>query len=130
MVLFSVYREQGIFISRWLKVSGRQPGGAAKAGVLSSFIVGSVTGSAVGNVAITGAITIPLMKRSKYEAYVAGATGAAASTGGTILPPVMGAAAFIMSAITGRSYLDIVKIAAIPGVLYFCSIYLHTHFML
>jgi TRAP transporter 4TM/12TM fusion protein len=109
-------------------ILGRKPGGGAKAGVLSSFIVGSVTGSAAGNVAITGAITIPLMKKTKYESYVAGATEAVASTGGTILPPVMGAAAFIMSAITGRSYLDIIKIAAIPGILYFCSVFMHTHF--
>lgn len=107
---------------------GRKTGGCAKAAVVSSFIVGSVTGSAAGNVAITGTLTIPLMKRTGYEAHVAGATEAAASTGGTILPPVMGAAAFVMAAIIGRSYAEVIAVAAIPGVIYFISVLAHTHF--
>lgn len=107
---------------------GHRVGGSAKAAVGSSFIVGSVTGSAAGNVAITGIVTIPLMKKTGYEAHVAGATEATASTGGTILPPVMGAAAFIMAAMMGVSYVDIIKVAALPGVIYFISVFLHTHF--
>ncbi|MCF3934779.1 TRAP transporter fused permease subunit [Acuticoccus sp. M5D2P5] len=107
---------------------GHRAGGAAKAAVASSAVIGSVSGSAAANVAITGVISIPLMKRSGYSAHVAGATEAAASTGGTILPPIMGTAAFIMVALTGIPYSQIALYAAIPAVLYFLNVYLQIHF--
>lgn len=111
-----------------LSVLGHRPGGAAKAAVASSAIVGSVSGSAAANVAITGVISIPLMKRCGYSPHVAAATEAAASTGGTILPPIMGTAAFIMVALTGIPYATIALYAAVPALLYFTNIYLQVHF--
>lgn len=111
-----------------LSFMGRSSGGGAKAAVASSFIVGSVTGSAAANVAITGVITIPLMKRTGYKAHIAGAIEAAASTGGTVMPPVMGTAAFIMVALTGIGYADIALYSAIPAILYFALVFLQVHF--
>lgn len=111
-----------------LSFLGRSAGGGAKAAVSSSFIVGSVTGSAAANVAITGVITIPLMKRTGYKAHIAGAIEAAASTGGTVMPPVMGTAAFIMVALTGIGYADIALYSAIPAIMYFSLVYLQVHF--
>jgi TRAP transporter 4TM/12TM fusion protein len=111
-----------------LSFLGRQTGGGAKAAVASSGIVGSVTGSAAANVAVTGVISIPLMKRSGYPPHIAGATEAAASTGGTILPPIMGAAAFIMVALTGIPYAEVALFAALPAALYFLNVYMQIHF--
>lgn len=111
------------------KLVGRKlRGGAAQTAVVSSALVGSVTGSAVANVAITGAFTIPLMKKVGYRPEQAGAIEAAASTGGQILPPVMGAAAFLMSGITGIPYIQIVLAAIIPALLYFIAVGLYVEF--
>lgn len=111
-----------------LSFLGRRAGGGAKASVASSMIVGSVTGSAAANVAITGVLTIPLMKRTGYAPHIAAATEAAASTGGTVMPPVMGAAAFIMVALTGIPYAKIALLSAVPALVYFLCVYLQVHF--
>ena len=111
-----------------LSFLGRRAGGGAKASVASSMIVGSVTGSAAANVAITGVLTIPLMKRTGYATTIAAATEAAASTGGTVMPPVMGAAAFIMVALTGIPYAKIALLSAVPALVYFLCVYLQVHF--
>lgn len=100
-------------------VGSRFRAGPALAAVISSAIMGSINGSAVANVATTGAVTIPLMKRSGFRPEFAGAVEAAASTGGMFLPPIMGVGAFIMSELTGIPYIDIAIAAFIPGLLYF-----------
>lgn len=105
------------------KLAGQKlRGGPAQTAVISSALVGMVTGSAIANVAITGAFTIPLMKKVGYKPEQAGAIEAAASTGGQIMPPVMGAAAFLMSGITGIPYSEIMVAAFIPALLYFIAI--------
>lgn len=111
-----------------LSFLGTRAGGGAKAAVGSSFITASISGSASANVAITGNITIPLMIRTGYRPHVAGGIEAAASTGGTVMPPVMGASAFIMVALTGIPYGTIVLYATIPALLYFLNVYLQVHF--
>ncbi|MGH6725435.1 MAG: TRAP transporter permease [Pseudolabrys sp.] len=111
-----------------LSLLGKHPGGGAKAAVTSSMIVGSITGSAAANVAITGVITIPLMIRSGYRPHIAAGIEAAASTGGTVLPPVMGSAAFIMVALTGIPYSEIALYSAIPAVIYYLVVFLQVHF--
>jgi len=109
-------------------VVGTLRGGPAKAAVASSFMLGSVMGSSTANTAITGAITIPLMIRSGFRKHVAGAVEAAASIGGQFMPPVMGAGAFLMAALTGVPYLKVISVAAIPAVLFFLSTYVMVHF--
>ncbi|MDA0231727.1 MAG: TRAP transporter fused permease subunit [Proteobacteria bacterium] len=116
------------FTNICLSFLGTRPGGGAKAAVGASFITASISGSASANVAITGSITIPMMIRTGYRPAVAGGIEAAASTGGTIMPPVMGASAFIMVALTGFSYGTIVLYATIPALLYFLNVYLQVHF--
>lgn len=111
-----------------LAIAGRTAGGPAKIAVVASGIMGSVTGSSVANVVATGSYTIPLMKRTGYPAHVAGAVEAAASTGGQMLPPVMGAAAFLVAAFTETAYVEICKIAAIPAIIYFLSVGMMVHF--
>jgi TRAP transporter 4TM/12TM fusion protein len=111
-----------------LAIAGRTAGGPAKIAVVASGIMGSVTGSSAANVVATGAYTIPLMKRAGYRPHVAGAVEAAASTGGQMLPPVMGAAAFLVAAFTETAYVDICKIAAIPAIIYFISVGAMVHF--
>jgi len=111
------------FIKFALAVAGRARGGPAKVAVISSALMGTINGSAVGNVATTGTFTIPLMKRLGYPAQTAGAIEAVASTGGMIMPPIMGAGAFIMAEITGIPYADIAVAAAIPAVVYFLAVY-------
>lgn len=101
---------------------GRSRGGAAKIAVIASALMGSVSGSAVANVASTGVITIPLMKRSGFSARVAGAFEAVASTGGQIMPPVMGAAAFLLAEFVQTSYSTVVLAAAVPAALYFFAV--------
>ncbi len=103
-------------------------GGPAKAAVISSCLFGSISGSTIANVATTGQITIPLMKKSGYSAEFAGAVEAVASTGGQIMPPVMGAAAFVMAEYTGIPYGRIILAAAIPGVLYYLAVFVMVHF--
>jgi len=97
-------------------------GGAAQTAVVSSALVGMVTGSAMGNVALTGAFTIPLMKKMGYTPETAGAVEAVASTGGQLMPPIMGAAAFMMAGITGVPYVRIMVAAVIPALLYYLGV--------
>ncbi|MEM2882344.1 MAG: TRAP transporter fused permease subunit, partial [Candidatus Bathyarchaeia archaeon] len=109
-------------------IVGRSRGGPAKLAVLSSAAFGSISGSAVANVYGTGMFTIPMMKRIGYKPAFAGAVEAVASTGGQIMPPVMGAAAFIMAEIMGIPYIEVAKAAFLPAVLYFLSVGLMVHF--
>lgn len=109
-------------------LTGRMVGGPAKTAVIASGFMGSVSGSAVANVATTGSFTIPMMKRTGYKPYIAGAIEAAASTGGQIMPPIMGAGAFLMAEFTNTPYLDIVKIAIIPACMYYFTTYCFVHF--
>ena len=107
---------------------GRQIGGPAKAAVLSSAFMASISGSAVSNVATTGSVTIPLMKRMGYPPPFAAAVEACASTGGVFTPPVMGAVAFILAEFLGVPYWDVVKAAAVPAAIYFVSVLAMVHF--
>lgn len=116
------------FIDLAVALTGRSQGGSGKAAVVASLLMGMVSGSSVANAVTTGAFTIPLMKSSGYKPNFAGAVVAAASTGGQVMPPVMGAAAFIMAQFLGISYWDIVVAAAIPATLYFISIIAMVHF--
>ena len=108
-------------------LTGRRTGGPAKIAVISSGFMGSVSGSAVANTVATGSLTIPLMKRMGFRPHIAGGVEAAASTGGQLMPPIMGAGAFIMAQWTGISYLHIIAVAAIPAVMYFLSVGFFVH---
>jgi TRAP transporter 4TM/12TM fusion protein len=108
-------------------VSGGAKGGPAKIAVISSALYGTISGSPTSDVVTTGSITIPMMKRMGYRPAFAGAVEVAASTGGSLLPPVMGAAAFIMAEYTGIAYVDIAFAAIIPALLYYLPIYLQVH---
>ena len=110
------------FLNLALIAAGRVRGGAAQVAVIASGIMGMINGSAVANVATTGAMTIPMMKRQGYPAQFAGAVEAAAASGGQIMPPIMGAGAFVMAEILGIPSLKIAKMAAIPAVLYYAVI--------
>jgi TRAP transporter 4TM/12TM fusion protein len=105
-----------------LVLVGRYRGGPAMVAVVSSGLMGSVSGSAVANVMITGTVTIPLMKRMGIKPHVAGGIEAAASSGGQFMPPVMGATAFLIAQFLGVPYLEVMKAALIPAVLYFVSV--------
>ncbi len=109
-------------------ISGRQPGGPAKVAVVSSGLYGMVSGSPTSDVVTTGSITIPIMKRLGYQGTLAGAVEVAASTGGSLVPPVMGSAAFIMAEYTGIEYQDIAIAALLPALLYYISVYAQVHF--
>lgn len=111
-----------------LSIAGRRIGGPAKVAVFSSALQGTISGSSVANVVTSGSFTIPMMKKLGYRKEFAGAVEAAASTGGQIMPPVMGAAAFLMVEFIGIPYWEIAKAAAIPAVLYFAGIWIMTHF--
>jgi len=111
-----------LFNNLALAIAGRRRGGPAQVAVLSSALTGSLSGSAVANVATTGVFTIPLMKRLGLQPRFAGAVEAAASTGGMIMPPVMGAAAFIMTGFLGVSYTVIIIAAIIPALLYYAGL--------
>jgi TRAP transporter 4TM/12TM fusion protein len=110
------------FIDLAFAATGHMRGGPAKTAVLASGLMGSISGSSVANTVTTGAFTIPAMKKVGYRPEFAGAVEAAASTGGQIMPPVMGAAAFIMAEMTGIAYIDIVKAAAVPAILYYLGV--------
>jgi len=112
-----------LFIDTGMALFGRYRGGPAKAAVLGSCLFGMITGSQVANVAAVGVFTIPLMKRVGYKAEVAGAIEAASSTGAMIMPPIMGAAAFIIPEFIGGTYLDVVQAAIIPALLFYAAIY-------
>lgn len=109
-------------------VAGRAPGGPAKISVITSAALGTVSGSSVANVVTDGVFNIPLMKKTGYKDYFAGAVEAAASTGGQIMPPVMGAAAFIMAEFIGVPYIRIIWAAIVPAILYFLGVYFSLHF--
>ena len=111
-----------------LAVAGASRGGAGKVAVISSGLFGTVNGSAIANAVTTGAFTIPLMQRAGYRAEFAAGVEATASMGGQLIPPVMGAAAFIMAETLGLPYLTIAVAAAIPGVLYFVAVGVMVHF--
>lgn len=113
-----------LFVDLAYSLTGKMRGGPAKASVVSSALMGTMSGSAVANVVTTGAFTIPLMKKNGYSPTSAGAVEAVASTGGQIMPPVMGAAAFLMAEMTGVSYGKICLAALIPALFYFLSIFL------
>lgn len=108
-------------------ISGKSPGGPAKIAVVSSGLYGTISGSPTSDVVTTGAVTIPMMKRLGYSPAFAGAVEVAASTGGSLLPPVMGAAAFIMAEYTGIAYVDIALAALVPALLYYLSVYFLVH---
>lgn len=112
-----------VFLELSYAIAGRFRGGPGKIAVVASALFGTISGAPVANVTTTGAFTIPLMKQVGYRPEVAGAIEAVASTGGSIMPPVMGAAAFIMAEITGIPYYAICLAAAIPAVLYYISVY-------
>jgi TRAP transporter 4TM/12TM fusion protein len=111
------------FVNFAFAAAGRARGGPAKVAIFASGLMGMINGTSAGNVVATGSLTIPLMKKVGYERKTAGAIEAAASTGGQIMPPIMGAGAFIMAEITGIPYQEIAIAAIIPAVLYFASIY-------
>jgi len=130
-VLFGAFLEVTgagkFFIDLAYAATGRQRGGPAKAAVIASAGMGSISGSAIANVVTTGAFTIPLMKRLGYRPAQAGGIEAAASTGGQIMPPLMGAGAFLMSEFTRVPYVEIVLVSIFPAVLYFGAVYLLVH---
>lgn len=111
-----------LFNDAAMAVSGHTSGGPAKVAVISSGFLGSINGSAIANVVTTGSFTIPLMKRTGYSKSFSGAVEAAASVGGQVLPPVMGATAFIMAETLGKPYVEIAIAAMIPGVLYYVGV--------
>lgn len=131
-ILFGAYLESTglgkFFIELANAVAGWASGGPAKVAVLSSGLMGTVSGSSVANVAGTGSFTIPMMNKLGYDREFSGAVEAAASTGGQLMPPVMGAAAFLMAEFVGVPYIDIIKAAIIPAILYFSGVWLGVHF--
>ncbi len=115
------------FIDVCNAIAGGASGGPAKVAVLSSALLGTVSGSSVSNTVGSGSFTIPMMKRLGYKGEFAGAVEAAASTGGQLMPPIMGAAAFLMAESLGMPYITIVKAAVIPAILYFTGIFITVH---
>ncbi len=130
-IIFGAFLERtgiaGFFISLANRLAGWSSGGAAKVAVISSALCGMVSGSSVGNTVTTGSITIPMMKKTGYKPEFAGAVEAASSTGGQIMPPIMGAAAFLMAEYIGIPYIQVVGYAIIPAVLYFTGIFISVH---
>ena len=127
---FMQYTKTGEFFTNLAcRLAGGGPGGPAKIAVISSAFFGSISGVAAANVYATGVFTIPLMKKLGYRPQFAGAVEAAASTGGLILPPIMGAGAFVMAELTGIPYATIALSAALGAVLYYVSIGLRVHFI-
>ena len=131
-ILFgSVLEKTGLgkfIIDLSMALAGWSTGGPAKVAVVSSGLMGMVSGSSVANVCTTGMFTIPLMKSVGYEPHFAGAVEAVASTGGQIMPPVMGAAAFIMAQILGVPYMEVVVAAIVPALLYYFAVMVQVHF--
>ena len=127
-VLFGAFLETTgagkFFIDLAYAAAGRARGGPAKAAVVASGFMGSISGSAIANVVTSGAFTIPLMKRLGYRPQEAGGVEAAASTGGQIMPPIMGAGAFLMAEYTGLPYAEIVRLSLLPALLYFATVFL------
>jgi len=117
-----------LFMDFALSLTGRSAGGPAKVSCLTSGMFGTVSGSAVANVMTTGTFTIPMMKRIGYKPAFAGGVEAVASTGGQIMPPIMGAAAFIMAEFLAKSYLEVAAFALIPALLYYVALFFTVHF--
>ena len=132
-VIFGAFLEAtgvaNFFIDCANTLAGWASGGPAKVAVISSALCGMVSGSSVGNTVTTGSVTIPMMKKTGYPPEFAGAVEAASSTGGQIMPPIMGAAAFLMAEMVGVPYKDIIVRAILPAFLYFLGIFLMVHFM-
>ena len=131
-ILFGSFREKSglgqLFIDISNAVAGWASGGPAKMAVITSALEGTVSGSSVANTVESGSLTIPMMKRLGYRPEFAAAVEASSSTGGQIMPPIMGAAAFIMAEFLNVPYLDIAKAAAIPACLYFFGVFMEVHF--
>lgn len=127
-ILFGTFLEKtgiGLFFNDLANsIAGSKPGGPAKVAVISSALEGTVSGSSISNVMGSGAFTIPMMKSLGYKPEFAAAVEAAASTGGQIMPPIMGAAAFLIAEIIGMKYFDVAKAAIVPALLYFAGIYI------
>lgn len=130
-IIFGAFLERTGIAEFFIKISnavvGRFSGGPAKVAVIASALMGMVSGSSVANTVGSGSVTIPLMKKTGYKPEFAGATEAAASTGGQIMPPIMGAAAFLMADYIGIPYSKIVLLAILPAVLYFAGIFIAVH---
>ena len=130
-IIFGAFLERtgisNFFINLANSVAGASSGGPAKVAVISSALCGMVSGSSVGNTVTTGSVTIPMMKKTGYKPEFAGAVEAAASTGGQIMPPIMGAAAFLMAEYMGIPYGQVALKAILPAVLYFTGIYIAVH---
>ena len=130
-IIFGAFLERtgiaNFFISFANRIAGWSSGGPAKVAVISSALCGMVSGSSVGNTVTTGSVTIPMMKKTGYKPEFAGAVEAAASTGGQIMPPIMGAAAFLMAEYMGLPYKDVAVKAILPAVLYFTGIFIAVH---
>jgi TRAP transporter 4TM/12TM fusion protein len=131
-VLFGAFMERTgtgqLFMDFAMGITGHTAGGPGKVSVVSSSLFGTISGSAVANVMVDGPIAIPLMKRTGFRAHFAAAVEAVASTGGQIMPPIMGAAAFVMAEFQGVSYLQVVVWAVIPALLYYISCFAAVHF--
>lgn len=131
-ILFGSFVERSgagqLFMDFALALAGSQSGGPAKVAVITSSLFGTVSGSAVANVMTTGTFTIPLMKRTGYRPAFAGAVEAVASTGGQLMPPIMGAAAFVMAEFLGVSYLTVASFALLPAILYYVAVFMAVHF--
>ena len=124
-----IHTNIGVFFNDLaFRATGRFTGGPAKAAVAASGLQGMISGSSVANTVASGSFTIPIMKKAGFRPHFAAATEATASTGGQIMPPIMGAAAFIMAEYTGIPYSEIIIIAIIPALLYFLGVFLSVHF--
>ena len=131
-ILFGAYLEKTglgkFFIDIANAIAGWASGGPAKVAVISSALQGTISGSSVANVVGSGSFTIPMMKKLGYHKNFAGAVEAAASTGGQLMPPIMGAAAFLMAEFVNIPYVEVVKAAVVPAILYFIGVFLGVHF--
>jgi TRAP transporter 4TM/12TM fusion protein len=131
-ILFGAFVERSgtgkLFMDSSMSVAGHTAGGPAKVAVITSGLFGTISGSAVANVMTTGTFTIPMMSRLGYKPAFSGAVEAVASTGGQIMPPIMGAAAFVMAEFLGASYLEVATYALIPAVLYYLAVFFAVHF--
>ncbi|MBI2177179.1 MAG: TRAP transporter permease [Candidatus Tectomicrobia bacterium] len=131
-IIFGAFLERtntgALFMDLASALAGRTPGGPGKIACISSGLFGTISGSAVANVMVDGWLTIPLMKRTGFKGHVAAAVEAVASTGGQIMPPVMGAAAFVLAELAGLPYVQVAIHAAIPALLYYLALFMAIHF--
>jgi TRAP transporter 4TM/12TM fusion protein len=131
-VLFGAFMERSgtgqLFMDFALSITGRYAGGPGKVAVVSSSLFGTVSGSAVANVMVDGPITIPLMKRTGFRPHIAAAIEAVASTGGQLMPPIMGAAAFVMAEFLAVPYAQVALWAVVPSFLYYTAVFFAVHF--